>query len=57
MNPRNVNEDYSTYENNADAWWNQLDLDKERQAEELKAIHDRQQQLQPHKETSHDQDA
>lgn len=38
MNPRNLNEnyaDYYTYEQNADAWWHQLDLDKERQAEEL----------------------
>lgn len=35
MNPRNINENYYTYENNADAWWHQLDQDKERQAEEL----------------------
>ena len=41
MNPRNLNENYCTYENNADAWWHQLDLDKERQAEELKAQYDR----------------
>lgn len=37
MNPRNLNEnyaDYYTYENN-DGWWHQLDLDKERQADEL----------------------
>ena len=57
MNPRNLNENYATYENNADAWWHQLDLDKERQAEELKAIHDREQaqQLHSHKDQDHDQ--
>jgi hypothetical protein len=59
MNPRNLNENYATYENNADAWWHQLDLDKERQAEELKAIYDRaqldhQQAQQHNQETDHD---
>jgi hypothetical protein len=41
MNPRNLNEDYGLLDDNADAWWHQLDLDKERQAEELKAQYDR----------------
>ena len=55
MNPRNLNEEYGLLDNNADAWWHQLDLDKERQAEELKAIYDREQALNPHKDQDHDQ--
>ena len=62
MNPRNLNEEYGLLDNNADAWWHQLDLDKERQAEELKAQYDRAQldhqqaqQLHLHKDHDHDQ--